>query len=270
MLTEKEPLLPQEKLLIIYFIAVLLFFTIFAIVFVIAFQRRKNKFLKERYEAEKRYQRELADSQIEIQEQTLKNIAWELHDNVGQLLSVANIQLNILMNSAPESLHKQISETKNVVKETVQEIRSLSKVLNSDVVLKNGLLESLKVELDRFTRLGYLDASLRITGDIIPIKSASEIIVFRILQEFLSNVMKHARASKLFVHLDYKEKSLDISAIDDGVGFDTSIKTDSSGMETMSSRAELLNADFSIISEIGKGTQLFLSYPYKTHNEHKG
>ncbi|OAD91358.1 histidine kinase [Aequorivita soesokkakensis] len=263
MLTEKGPLLPQEKLLIVYFIAVLLFFTVFAIVFVVAFQRRKNKFLKERYEAEQRYQRELADSQIEIQEQTLKNIAWELHDNVGQLLSVANIQLNVLMNAIPMNFHDQVSETKSIVQETVQEIRTLSKVLNNDVVLKNGLLASLQVELDRFKRLGYLDASLKITGDIIPINSENEIIIFRILQEFLSNVVKHARASKLFVHLDYKEKSLDITAIDDGVGFDTSVKTDSSGMETMRSRAALINADFSIVSEVGKGTQLFLSYPYK-------
>ena len=76
--------------------------------------------------------------------------------------------------------------------------------------------------------------------------------------------MKHARASKLFVHLEYKEKALNISAVDDGVGFNTSIKTDSSGMETMSSRAALIDADFSIVSEIGKGTQLFLSYPYKS------
>ena len=58
------------------------------------------------------------------------------------------------------------------MQESVQEIRSLSKVLNNDVVLKNGLLASLNVELDRFKRLGYLDASLKITGDIIPINSA--------------------------------------------------------------------------------------------------
>ncbi|CAM3382663.1 sensor histidine kinase [Aequorivita lipolytica] len=263
MLTEKGPLLPQEKLLIVYFIAVLLFFTIFAITVVIAFQRRKNSFLKERYEAEQRYQRELADSKIEIQEQTLKNIAWELHDNVGQLLSVANIQLNVLMSTVPETYHNQIKETKEVVQETVQEIRSLSKVLNNDVVLKNGLLASLQVELDRFKRLGYLDASLKISGDIIPLNSSSEIIIFRILQEFLSNVIKHAKASKLFVHLDYKERALAVTAVDDGVGFNTSVKTDSSGMETMGSRAALLNADFSIVSEIGKGTELFLSYPYK-------
>jgi hypothetical protein len=263
MLTDKGPLLPQEKLLIVYFIAVLLFFVVFSIVFVIAFQRRKNKFLKERYEAEKRYQRELTNSQIEIQEQTLKNIAWELHDNVGQLLSVVNIQLNVLMNSVPEAYHGQIKETKGVVQETVQEIRSLSKVLNNDVVLKNGLLASLQVELDRFNRLDYLKASLKITGDIVPLNSAREIIIFRIIQEFLSNVIKHARASKLFVHLEYKEKTLEISVQDDGVGFDTTQKTDSSGIETMSSRAELLDAELSILSEIGKGTQLNIIYPYK-------
>lgn len=264
MLSIKEPLLNQEKLLIIYFIAILLFFAIFSIVFVIAFQRRKNKFIQERYEAETRYQSGLANSKIEIQEQTLKNIAWELHDNVGQLLSVANIQLNILMGSAPEAIRDQLQETKSVVQESVQEIRSLSKVLNNDVVLKNGLLESLHVELERFKRLGYLNVSLEVLGDPVPINSANEIIIFRILQEFLSNVIKHARASNLFVYLNYNDKTLDIVVTDDGIGFDTSQKTSSSGMETMKGRAVLLNAEYSIISEIGNGTQLFLKYPYRS------
>jgi len=264
MLSDKEPLLLQEKLLIVYFILVLLFFAIFSIVFVIAFQRRKNKFLKERYESERKYQSELADSKIEIQEQALKNIAWELHDNIGQLLSVANIQLNILIKAAPETLHNQLRETKGIVQDTVQEIRSLSKVLNNDVVLKNGLIASLEVELERFKRLGYLNVSLEITGDPIPINSASEIIIFRILQEFLSNVIKHARASNLCVHLNYNYKFLNISATDDGVGFDTSLKTSNSGMLTMSGRAELINAEYSIFSDLGKGTKLLLKYPYRS------
>ncbi len=263
MLEDKGPLLPQEKLLIVYFIAVLLFFTVFAIVFVIAFQRRKNKFLTERYEAQQRYQNELAKSHIEIQEQTLKNIAWELHDNVGQLLSVANLQLNILMNSAPETLHEKILETKNVVSETVHEIRSLSKVLNNDVILKNGLLASLNVELERFNKLNFLSAKMMVTGDIVPIKSSNEIIIFRIIQEFLSNVIKHAKASKLFVLLDYKDNNLEITATDDGVGFDATKQTDSSGMETMSSRAAILDAKIEITSNVGEGTRLFLKYPYK-------
>lgn len=252
----------EEILLIVYFITVIFLLVIFVVVFFIAFQRRKNKLLKGRYEAAQRYQTELANSRIEIQEQTLKNIAWELHDNVGQLLSVANMQLNILKQTVPESFYQQIVETKGVLQESVQEIRSLSKVINNDVVLKNGLLESLQIEMDRFKRLGYLEVSLRIVGDIVPINKASEIIIFRILQEFLSNVLKHAKASNLFVCLEYMENCLEITATDDGVGFDTSLKTSSSGMETMKSRAALLEAPFSIVSERGKGTKLFLKYKY--------
>jgi len=253
----------EEILLIVYFITVIFLLVIFVVVFFIAFQRRKNKLLKERYEVAQRYQTELANSRIEIQEQTLKNIAWELHDNVGQLLSVANMQLNILKQTVPVDFHSQIVDTKGVIQESVQEIRSLSKVLNNDVVLKNGLLESLQLEMDRFKRLGYLEVSLEIVGDVVPIDKASEIIIFRILQEFLSNVLKHAKASNLFVSLEYKEDFLEITATDDGIGFDTSLKTSSSGMETMKSRAALLKASFSITSNPKNGTKLFLKYNYK-------
>ncbi len=252
----------EEILLLVYFITVIFLLVLFVVVFFIAFQRRKNKLLKERYESAQRYQTELANSRIEIQEQTLKNIAWELHDNIGQLLSVANMQLNILKQAVPGSFYIQIEEIKEVLHESVQEIRSLSKVLNNDVVLKNGLLTSLEVEMNRFKRLGYLEVSLKIVGEIVSISNASEIIIFRILQEFLSNVLKHAKASNLFVCLEYKEKTLEITASDDGIGFDPFLETSSSGMETMKSRAALLNASFSIVSERGKGTQLFLKYSY--------
>lgn len=253
----------EEILLLGYFITTIFLLVLFVVVFFIAFQRKKNKFIKERFEAAQRYQNELAKSQIEIQEQVLKNIAWELHDNVGQLLSVANMQLNILMSTLPEAYIAQIRETRGLVQESVQEIRSLSKVLNNDVILKNGLLDSLKVELDRFKRLGYLDSSLKIIGNEVPIKNESEIIIFRIIQEFLSNVLKHAKASKLLVGLDYRKDFLEITVIDDGIGFDQEVITKNSGMETMKKRAELLNSQFSITSKEGKGTQLFLKYYYK-------
>lgn len=252
----------EEILLIAYFIAITFFLVLFFVVFFIAFQKRKNILLKQRFEAAQRYQKELSNSRIEIQEQTLKNIAWELHDNVGQLLSVANMQLNILIGGVPNQFKEKIKETRGLVQDSVQEIRSLSKVLNNDVVLKNGLVTSLQSELDRFNRLGYLNASLKVKGDVQQIQNSSEIIIFRILQEFLSNVLKHAKASKIFVCLDYKHDFIEISVKDDGVGFDTTLKTTSSGMETMKSRAALLNAAFSIKSELGKGTQLFLKYHY--------
>jgi len=253
----------EEILLLIYLIAIILIVVVFIVVFFIAFQRRKNRMLQEQYETEKHYQKELANSQIEIQEHTLKNIAWELHDNVGQLLSVANMQLNILSDNLPDEFKDQVGETKEIIKDTVMEIRYLSKVLNNDVVLKNGLVASLEVELERFRRLGYLDASIEVVGDLVPVHPPSAIIIFRILQESLSNVIKHAKASKLFVLLEYKDKSLDITLRDNGLGFDVNSKSFGSGMETMKSRAELIEASLIINSEPGKGTQLFLQYFFK-------
>lgn len=253
----------EEILLLIYFIAIILFLVVFVVVFFMAFQRRKNKMLFERNEAEKHYQQELAKSQIEIQEHTLKSIAWELHDNVGQLLSVANLQLNILSETVPTEFKDQICETKEIIQDTVQEIRYLSKVLNNDVVLKNGLVASLQMEVERFKRMGYLDASVEVVGDLVPVHAPSAIIIFRILQEFLSNVIKHAKASKLYVLLEYKDKALDITVTDNGIGFDVNQKSSGSGMETMKSRAALIDASLVIKSEKGKGTQLFLTYFFK-------
>ncbi|GAB5400229.1 MAG: hypothetical protein Aureis2KO_18140 [Aureisphaera sp.] len=218
--------------------------------------------LLEKYEAQQRFQQELASSRLEIQEQTFKNIAWELHDNVGQLLSVANLQLNMLMTAPVDNMQDQIKDTKDVIVATVEEVRSLSKTLNTEVVLNNGLVESVKTELERFNRLNFLHADLKIDGEETVIRKEDEIIIFRILQEFFSNVIKHAKADKLFVHLYYDNKQLQIIANDDGEGFDTSKKSGNSGLQNMKSRASLLGADLNLTSQLGEGTKLQLTYPY--------
>ena len=253
----------QETIvLIIYTIAVIFGLLLFVIWFFIAFQNRKNKLLVKQIEAEKRYERELATSQLEIQEQTFKNIGWELHDNVGQLLSVLSIQLNIMLLKAPRTIQKQLKDTSDVLGNTIQEVRNLSKTLNNEVVNKNGLIRSLEIEVERFNRLKYLKASFEVNGKIICISAAHEILIFRIYQEFLANVMKHSKAKNLSVTLNFNAKYLEIIAEDDGVGFDTFQKTESSGLQTIKGRATLLNAKYSLTSIIGNGTKLVLLYTF--------
>jgi signal transduction histidine kinase len=248
---------------------VLVFLTTVFIIFFISFQRRKNKLLLRQIEQQRAFEEEISKSKLEIQEQTLKSIAWELHDNVGQLLSVANLQLNLLLRSVPQTHVDQLTETKKVIGETVQEVRSLSKTLNNDVVLKNGLLVSLQVEMERYNRLKFLRASLEHKGNAIALRNSDEIIIFRILQEFFSNVLKHAKAKNLFVFLNYQDTQLEVTAYDDGIGFDTSLRNQNSGMSTMASRAQLLNALFSISSTPGNGTKLNLTYPYQCPNKNR-
>ncbi len=268
MIPKEESLINQETIiLIIYAIVVIFILLFFVIGFFIAFQKRKNKLLLERIEAKQKFEKELATSQLEIQEQTFKNIAWELHDNVGQLLSVVSMQLNLMLTKAPETLQEQIKDTRTVVSDTVQEVRNLSKILNNDVINKNGLVRSLQIEIERFNRLKYLDANFTMEGEEVSISNDHEILIFRMYQEFLSNVMKHSKADRLSIKLHYRKDELEIIAEDDGVGFDTSKQTESSGLQTIKGRAQLLKAEYSLTSEIGNGTQLTLIYPYPDESE---
>ena len=95
-------------------------------------------------------------------------------------MQIVNIQLNMLIHRTPATFHEQINETKGVVKDAVHEIRSLSKTLNNDVILKNGLVISINLELERFNKLSFLDAKFSIDGNERLIKSSDEIIIFRI------------------------------------------------------------------------------------------
>ena len=252
----------EEVLLILYSIITIFILIFFVVVFVVAFQKRKNKLLWEQMEAKKKFEIELANSQIEIQEQTFKNIAWELHDNIGQLLSVANIQLGMLLHESPSEIKPKVEETKTTLGTTLQEVRALSKTLNQEVVLNNGLIESLQNELNRYQRLRFVSTELTIQGAKVNLANEVEIILFRILQEFFSNTLKHAFAKKIFVSLYYQENALEIKASDDGEGFDpTTVKTNS-GLVNMRSRAKVIGAEFVLSSKKGNGTQLIVTYPY--------
>lgn len=251
----------EEILLILYSIIVIAVLVGFVVLFFISFTKRKNKLLKAQFEAEKRFAKELEETRIEIQEQTLKNVAWELHDNIGQLLSVVNMQLNLIIAKASDALVDPLKETSASIKDIVGEVRLLSKTLNNDVISKNGLLQSIQNDLERFKRLKFLDTSYTVTGDPVEIIPEHEIILFRIFQEFTTNVLKHARAKNFDVILAFESNTLIFTATDDGVGFDTGKESFNSGMETMRSRAALVGATYTITSKPDKGTTLYIKYP---------
>lgn len=219
--------------------------------------------LYEKFEAEKRYEQEIAQSRLEIQEQTLKNVGWELHDNIGQLLSVANMQLNMLARTTKDEMFTSVTDIKEIVANSLQEVRSLSKSLNNEVVDYAGLEESVKNELTRFERLNIINTSIETTGEPYPIPSRDTIILFRILQEFFSNVIKHSKADHLKVEFHYTPREVRILARDNGVGFDIKEANKSSGLINMESRARLIGAGFELNSSPEEGTYVSLQYQPK-------
>ncbi|HBK70185.1 MAG TPA: histidine kinase, partial [Flavobacteriaceae bacterium] len=136
-------------LILIASLTVAVLVVVIVIIFSI-FQNKKIDFLNEQKEAEQRFKEEIIKSQLETQEQTLQNISWELHDNVGQLLSVARMQLNILQPQLKENQKELVNETGEIISKSLQEIRSLSKLLNPEMVKNIGLDEAIQLEIDRF------------------------------------------------------------------------------------------------------------------------
>ncbi|PTX42520.1 hypothetical protein C8P64_2950 [Christiangramia gaetbulicola] len=253
----------EEILLIVYFILVILFLAGFTVVFFVTYQRRKNKILKEKYEAEQNFKAELSNVRLEIQEATLKNVSWELHDNIGQLLAVASMQLNLLNKKVTEENKKGFQEVKGLVASSLAEIRSLSRSLNNEVIDYVGLEASVKNEIDRFNRLEVIEADLKIEGTPFQINQEDSIILFRILQEYFSNIIKYASASKLEVKFTYGPNYLEIAAEENGRGFDAEAESSGSGLINMRSRAQIINTEFDLDSSIGNGTSLSLRYPTK-------
>ncbi|CAM1346036.1 sensor histidine kinase [Tenacibaculum crassostreae] len=233
---------------------VLLVIIVFLILLFTVFQRRKNKLLLERAENKKRYEREIAETQIEIREETLRNISWELHDNIGQLLTLANIQLQ---HASPDNM----SEISEIITKSLKEVRALSKVINPDFINSIKLRKAIEIEIERFNRLNYIEASLEIKGKEQEVNQKHGIVIFRILQEFFSNTIKHSKASKLDVTLHYKENSVEIKAHDNGVGFDVNrVSLKGLGLQNMKARGKLINAEVKLTSKPEKGTCLIINY----------
>lgn len=236
------------------------------VIFFFYFQKKKTKFLLDRAAAKKQFEDELAKSEIEIREQTLENISWEIHDNVGQLLSVAKMQLNILHPSLNKEQQVELDESGKLISKSLQELRGLAKALNPKYIKNLGFLSAVKLELERFNRMKFIKAELEVKGKPYSLPSDKGIILFRILQEFFNNTMKHAKSPKLCVMIDYKPNNLYIKVYDKGVGFDLDCLNNAKGLglQTIKSRAKLIKADLKLESKKNHGTSISINYPIKT------
>jgi len=218
----------------------------------IVFQKKKNILLFKQIEAEKYFEKEIVESQAEIREQTLRNISWELHDNIGQLLTLAKIQLQRIPEH-PEAINDVNDNLGNIL----SEVRALSRIISPDFLSNVRFVEALQLEIDRFNRLNFIQSKLEVQGTPQTLDSKVEIVIFRIMQEFFSNVIKHSKASELTVNLNFTETRLIITASDNGIGYNTKLNANAGlGISNMKKRGKLINADINITSEIDTGTTL--------------
>jgi signal transduction histidine kinase len=245
----------------------LLLITSFIVAFVFYHQQQYHKFLQEKEEMKNLYQQEILKAQLEMKEQTLHNISQEIHDNIGQILSLVKLNLNTVRLEEGSLAGEKVMVSKDLVGKAIQDLRNLSKRLNTEHVSHQLLSASLQVELDLVQRTGLYKTCLRVQGPEKAIDPQKQLIIFRIAQEALQNIIKHAKARNISVKLDYQPDRLVMSIEDDGAGFQTAhlqvpqAPSKGTGIRNMYHRAKLIGAQFALESQPGQGTRSHLSLP---------
>jgi signal transduction histidine kinase len=248
---------------------ILLVLVVFIVVFALLFQRRQTQHKLEKASLKAQYEAEILNAENEIQEQTMKDISRELHDNVGQMLTLAKMQLNNLAAESPEN--KRINNTKEFVQTALTDIRALSKTLNNENVLAEGLSKAIKFDLERMERTGIFNTKLSDNYYGQALDHKKEIMVFRMYQELMQNVMKHAEAKNIQVNLAETKEYFNLELIDDGIGFDFSEKItlkgfgSGAGLSNLVHRATLLGGSLTFDKGDICGTKAKLTIPINTH-----
>ena len=228
------------------------------------YQRRQKKQEQEIDKMKDMYEKEALRSQLEIQENTFKNIAQELHDNIGQLLSVVKLSLSVL---PIEKEHKAYEQSKNVqelLNKAIFDLSNLTKSLHTERIADIGLIESIRYELYAIRRAGILQVQFNPQGDEIAFSEQKAIFLFRMFQESLNNILKHSHATEVTVDLDYGAEYFTLQIHDNGIGFNVSDKKQSAnsgsgvGLRSLFNRARIIGADLSINSEEGNGTTVLI------------
>lgn len=243
---------------------VLLIFIIGTVVFIIQYRKRKMEHNKEKAELNIVHEEEILHLQLETQQQTMQQIGREIHDSVGQKLTLASLYAQQLAyeNKAPQITDK-IENIGHIINDSLQELRQLSKSLTDNVIEENDLITLIELECSKIKALKQCDIRFETKLQAVDLNYKAKNILLRVIQEFIQNSIKHAGCNLISIKLSVEEQFLFIQLSDDGKGFDISeIKSTGIGLTNMSKRIKMLKGDYGLHSKRGMGTELKASIPY--------
>lgn len=204
----------------------------------------------------------ILDSKLEGQEQERERISRELHDNLGGTLSAVKLSLEGLEEDIPLELREKYIHTHKLLQQATQETRTLSHEMKALPLQNLGLDDSLKSLCETLNVSGKLEghfSSLNPNNAVI--KQQFQLHLYRICQELIQNVIKHAKATQVFLQLSYDDEKLVLMMEDDGQGFDVSKTQNGLGMENIQNRVAQINGKLDFDSSIGNGTTVIIEVP---------
>lgn len=216
--------------------------------FIFQYHKKKLAYDREKEIMNEEHARELLNATVEMQQQTMQDISREIHDNIGQKLTLAELYANTLVydNQYPQ-FNEKISSIGVIINESLVELRMLSRALMSAGSESADLEELLQKECSRINAAGKQKVSCTFNKPGVRIPGDIRNFILRIVQEFMQNSMKHANCKNITLAFEYRENGLYIHTSDDGKGFDMNSTEPRKGigLTNMKKRAELMGAQFS-------------------------
>lgn len=208
--------------------------------------------------------RKLIEARAEAQELTYQHISREIHDNINLSLIVSRIHL-LGIREKDEEYGKKIGAAIGLISKSLDDLSNLSRSYNLERFKHGGFLRVLQQEIMRLKLADLLNIDLQAQGNPVALTVDREMHIYRIIQESLSNIIKHAEAKNIYIHLNYHSRYLELVIKDDGKGFEyfRGNTCRSAGLSNMKLRAKAASGDLTIQSALGKGTSVSLSVPYK-------
>jgi signal transduction histidine kinase len=238
----------------------------FIVTILYLYRKKQFVYFKKIEELKLDYEKNLLHTHLEMQEQTLQHISREIHDNISLSLTLAKLNLNTLDWNHPTATKNKIDSALEQISKAIADLSDISKGMNSELIIHQGLIEVLEKETTRLRDLSLFELNYKVSGNPVFLDSQKELVIFRIIQEAFNNIIKHAKATSVKLSLDYNADHINVSIADNGKGFCKNTieqdKKSNAGLNNMQKRALLFNGRTIIESKIGSGTSILITIPY--------
>lgn len=220
----------------------------------------RRKMAEKLMEEQQRHERQVTEEVIVAQEKEREEIGHELHDNVNQVLTTVKLYLELALHS-PEAREELISKSMQLVMKSINEIRSLSHDLSAPTLGTRSLIDSIYALIETVSNSTGIKILFDHSSCYASLVMDQKLAIYRITQEQLNNIVKHARASTVSIILSQTDKQTMLIIKDNGKGFNTFEKRNGIGLNNIISRAKVFNGNVDIESAPGKGCLLMVTLP---------
>lgn len=217
--------------------------------------KRKNKLLLERERISIQFEQTLLHSKVAIQEETFTKVSREIHDNIGQVLSLVRLNINTMTATPSEDKIQLMDE---MMGKAIADLRGLSHSLDTGMIRNTGWIKAAE---RLFRDLGRSGTKVNFTAEenLPTLGDEKPIILFRMIQEIINNTIKHAGAKEIKFDAAKKDGQIIITISDNGKGFDPAHIVAGAGLQNLENRAKMIDANLQIHTQPGSGTEVIIS-----------